>query len=68
LTPLPAKTLQSLAEIGNLIYHHWKFLLGPEECPIIFPLLRQSAEACNWNKEKYAMHGSTRYQKIHNNE
>jgi hypothetical protein len=33
----------------NLIYHHGTFLLGPEECPMTFLLLRyqQPAEACN---------------------
>ena len=38
-----------LGNIGNLIYNHWKFLLGPQECPVIFLLLwyQQPAEAYN---------------------
>jgi hypothetical protein len=41
--------LQSLGKIWNMIYHCWKFFLGPEECPVIFLLLRdlQTAEAYN---------------------
>jgi len=38
-----------LGKTGNFICHHWKFLLSPEECPMIFLLLRyqQPAEAYN---------------------
>jgi hypothetical protein len=53
LFPLHAKTFQSLEKIGNFIYHHWKFLLGPEECPAIFPILRhlQPSESYNWKRK-----------------
>ena len=43
------RILQSLEKIWNMIYHHRKFLLGPEKCLMVFLLLRhlQPAEACN---------------------
>jgi hypothetical protein len=48
------RLLQSLGTIGNLSYHHRKFLLGPKECPVISLRLRhlQPAEACNCKRKK----------------
>ena len=53
LSPLQAKTLPFFAKNWNLSYHHWKFLLGLEECATIFHLLRhlQSAAAYNWKRK-----------------
>jgi hypothetical protein len=43
------RLLQSLGKIGNLFYHRGKCLLGLEECPTVFILLKylQPAEAYN---------------------
>lgn len=40
---------QSLGKFGNLFYHCGKCLLGSEECPTGFILLRylQTADVCN---------------------
>jgi hypothetical protein len=40
---------QSLGKVGNLIYHHWKFLLVPKECPLISCLLRHLQPAGLYN-------------------
>jgi len=47
------RLFQSLGRNGNLIYHCWKFWLGPEKCPAIFLVLKhfQPPEAYNCKKK-----------------